>query len=41
MTGECRYNPPGPNGGFPKVQVDDWCGKWEAIAATREDKDGR
>jgi hypothetical protein len=36
---ECRHDPPtaqGQLGQWPQVQATDWCGKWEAIAATKE-----
>jgi hypothetical protein len=39
VVGECRYADPIPQGtiGFwPQVKPDDWCGKWEAIAAAKE-----
>jgi hypothetical protein len=40
-VGECRYSDPvaqGQNGVWPRIKPDDWCGKWEAIAAQREDR---
>lgn len=36
-AGECHCDPPTLGvqiNGWPRVQPDDWCGKWEALAAT-------
>ena len=37
---ECRYNPPvavnGLSSVFPRVEPDDWCGKWKARGWLRQ-----
>jgi hypothetical protein len=38
---ECRYSDPaldGKLGKWPVVQPTDWCGKWVAIGAAREER---
>jgi hypothetical protein len=41
QAGECRCDPPSAQGAigvWPQVKPDDWCGKWTAITATREER---
>jgi hypothetical protein len=40
VFGECRYNPPIVDGVmpgvFPRVEPEDWCGKWKARGWLRQ-----
>lgn len=40
LNNECRYNPPiavnGISSVFPRVEADDWCGKWKARGWLRQ-----
>ena len=32
ISGQCRRRPPSPDGGFPEVKPEDWCGKFRPAA---------
>jgi hypothetical protein len=31
---ECRWDDPAPNGAWPQVKPDDWCGRYVVMGAT-------